>query len=97
MNRTHHLLSDLEFWYLLLLEFSEQVVDIREQFPLFPTPAAQEIAANLGISYPRYPSRTVPFVMTTDFVVTLVDAAGHRSLAARPLKYEGEFADTKRR
>lgn len=95
-NRTHHLLSDFEFWYLLLLEFSEQVIDIREQFPLFPTPAAQEIAANLGINYPRYPSTTVPFVMTTDFVVTLVDAAGHRSTAARTLKYEDEFADAKR-
>jgi hypothetical protein len=95
VNRTHHLLSDFEFWYLLLLEFSEQVVDIREQFPLFPTPEAQQIAASLGIIYPRYPSTAVPFVMTTDFVVTLVDAAGNRTTAPRTLKYEDEFAGTK--
>jgi hypothetical protein len=95
VNRMHHLLSDFEFWYLLLLEFSEQVVDIREQYPLFPTPEAQQIAASLGIIYPRYPSTTVPFVMTTDFVVTLSDATGIRRTAARTLKYEGELGSTK--
>lgn len=95
VNRMHHLLSDFEFWYLLLLEFSEKVIDIREQFPLFPTPEAHQIAASLGIIYPRYPSTTVPFVMTTDFVVTLVDASGNRGTAARTLKYEDEFASTK--
>lgn len=95
VNRIHHLLSDFEFWYLLLLEFSEEVVDIREQFPLFPTAEAQQIAASLGIIYPRYPSTTVPFVMTTDFVVTLVDNAGIRRTAARTLKYEDEFASSK--
>lgn len=95
VSRIHHLLSDFEFWYFLLLEFSEQVVDIREQFPLFPTPEAQQIAASLGIIYPRYPSTAVPFVMTTDFVVTLVDATGNRRMAARTLKYEDEFASTK--
>lgn len=95
VNRIHHLLSDFEFWYLLLLEFSEEVVDIREQFPLFPTPEAQQIAASLGIIYPRYPSTAVPFVMTTDFVVTLVDETGRRRMAARTLKYEDEFASAK--
>ena len=95
VNRMHHLLSDFEFWYLLLLEFSEEVVDIREQFPLFPTPEAQQIAASLGIIYPRYPSTAVPFVMTTDFVVTLVDAVGNRRMAARTLKYEDELTSTK--
>jgi hypothetical protein len=34
-NRVHHLVSDLEFSYHLVLEFSENVIDIREQYPLF--------------------------------------------------------------
>ena len=95
VNRIHHLLSDFEYFYLLLLEFSEQVVDIREHFPLFPTVDAQQIAANLDITYPRYPSTLIPFVMTTDFLITLVDAKGARRLAARTLRYENEFEDAK--
>lgn len=93
VNRIHHVFSDLEYSYLLLLEFSEQVVDIREQFPLFPTAYALETAARLGISYPRYPSTSVPFVMTTDFLVTLQGLDGTRKLAARTLKYEDELGD----
>ena len=33
--------------------------------------------------------------MTTDFVVTLVDAVGNRRMAARTLKYEDELTSTK--
>jgi hypothetical protein len=51
-GRIHHTLSNLEYGYLLLLEFSDEVVDIREQFPIFPTSAAKRIAAKLGIRYP---------------------------------------------
>lgn len=36
VERIHHLLSDLERAYLLVCEFSEDVVDIREQYPLLP-------------------------------------------------------------
>jgi hypothetical protein len=53
-GRTHHTLSDLEYYYLLLLEFSSEVVDIREQYPVFPTARARDLAAELGIRYPMY-------------------------------------------
>jgi hypothetical protein len=33
-GRVRHVLSDLEYAYLVVLEFSELVIDIREQFPL---------------------------------------------------------------
>jgi hypothetical protein len=93
-GRLHHTLSDLEYNYLLLLEFSEEVVDIREQYPLFPTSRARDIAAEMGIRYPMYVGTQVPFVMTSDFVVTLQDrTSGKHRLAVRTCKYESELAD----
>jgi hypothetical protein len=91
VNRIHQVLSDLEYRYLTVLEFSERVVDIREQYPLFPTEEAQQIAAQLGIAYPRYPTTAVPYVLTTDFLVTCTDATGQRYMAARTLKYADEL------
>lgn len=35
-DRQHELLSDMERNYFYLLEFSNNVVDIREQYPLLP-------------------------------------------------------------
>lgn len=95
VDRIHQVLSDLEYQYLTLLEFSEQVIDIREQYPLFPTSEAQQIAGQLGIAYPRYPGTAVPYVMTTDFLITCSDAAGQKYTAARTLKYDKELSDAK--
>jgi hypothetical protein len=87
-------LSDLEYNYLLLLEFSEEVVDIREQYPVFATARARDIAAEMGIRYPMYGGTQVPFVLTSDYVVTLQANRGEKSrLAVRTCKYESELAD----
>jgi hypothetical protein len=95
-GRLHHTLSDLEYNYFLLLEFSEEVVDIREQYPLFPTSAARDIAAEMGIRYPMYVGTQVPFVLTSDFLVTLQDSpGGKKRLAVRTCKYESELDDPK--
>lgn len=93
-GRLHHTLSDLEYHYLLLLEFSEEVVDIREQYPVFATARARDIAAEMGIRYPMYIGTQVPFVLTSDYLVTLQDKPGERTrLAVRTCKYESELAD----
>jgi len=93
IDRIHHVLSDLEYQYLILLEFSERVIDIREQYPLFPTEQAQRIAVELGIYYPRFHSTSLLYVMTTDFLVTYLDESGQPKFAARTLKYDAELAD----
>jgi hypothetical protein len=91
-GRIHHVLSDLEYRYLAALEFSERVVDIREQFPLLPVASLQDIARRRGIRYPLYAGTTVPFVMTTDFVVTVKSDDGSVSEFARTVKYADELA-----
>jgi len=92
-GRIHHTLSDLEYYYLLLLEFSSNVIDIREQYPIFATARTRDIAAQMGIRYPMYVGTQLPFVMTSDYAVTLSDSSGKRRTAIRTCKYEGELSD----
>ncbi|MFJ4049792.1 TnsA endonuclease N-terminal domain-containing protein [Pseudomonas hunanensis] len=91
VDRLHHLFSDLERAYLLLWEFSESVVDIREQYPLLPRESAQAVATSIGVRYPRYPKTTVPYVMTTDFLLTVKCPDGRFETVARTVKYSSDF------
>lgn len=70
-GREHHLMSNLETGYFLLLEWSDVVIDIREQFPLLPIEETLAIAEELGIKHPTAPKTGLPVVMTTDFRITL--------------------------
>lgn len=93
-KRMHQFFSDLEFRYFLLLEFSDLVVDIREQYPLFATTRARDIAAEMGIQYPVFVGTQLPFVLTSDFVVTLQEEPGAKKrLAIRTCKYEHDLVD----
>jgi hypothetical protein len=93
VDRTHHLLSNLEHAAFLASEFSEEVVDIREQFPLLPRGKAQAIASTLGIRYPLYPKTSLPVVMTTDLLLTVREANGSHKQVAWSVKYAKDLAD----
>lgn len=64
-HRIHHLMSNNEKWCLLLLEFTEGVTDIKEQYPL-PLEDTQIQAKLLGIRHPFV--NGFPYVMTIDFM-----------------------------
>lgn len=66
-NRQHEFLSDLERNYFYLTEYSDEVIDIREQFPLLPLEETIVIADELGIKHPTDLKTGKPIVMTTDF------------------------------
>nr|WP_241774649.1 MULTISPECIES: TnsA endonuclease N-terminal domain-containing protein [Lysinibacillus] len=51
-NRQHEFLSELERNYFYLTEYSDFVVDIREQFPLLPLEETIVIADELGLKHP---------------------------------------------
>lgn len=70
-GRHHELLSDVEWHFFLLLEYSREVADIREQFPL-PRDETLSFAAKLGIKHPTYPGTRTNVVMTNDFLVTFI-------------------------
>jgi len=91
IDRIHHLLSDLERAYLLVCEFSEEVVDIREQFPLLPVESTLAIAKAIGVRYPRYKTTAIPLVMTTDFLLTVKQPNGDFKSVARTIKYQQDL------
>lgn len=80
-NRQHELLSDMERNYFYILEYSDKVIDIREQFPLLPIEDTISIADELGISHPRNPETGEAVVMTTDFLVTISTVDGIKEVA----------------
>jgi hypothetical protein len=71
-ERMHHFLSDHEKHYFYLLEWSDIVLDIREQYPLLEREIVQQIAADAGIEHPKDKETQTPLVFTTDFLISIV-------------------------
>ena len=82
-RRIHQLLSDLEKRHFVLLQWNDNIVDIREQFPLLPLESTFEIAHEFGYSHP--PATRSKFedkvIMTTDFLVTVVNGSDIKYIA----------------
>jgi hypothetical protein len=68
-RRVHHLFSNLERDALYLLDWAEEVIDIREQYPLLPLEETQAIAEQIGVRHPTDPRTQHAVVMTTDFLL----------------------------
>ena len=85
-QRVHHLLSRLERATYASLEWSSNVVDIREQYPLLPLELTLALAASCGIKHPTHPRTGDPVVMTTDFLATVWDGSRFRE-EAHAVKY----------
>jgi hypothetical protein len=85
-KRVHHFLSRNELSYFFLLEWSDKVLDIREQFPLFDVELAAGIARKAGIEYPRDNISGFPYVLTCDFMITTTEG-----LKARTVKCSAEL------
>jgi hypothetical protein len=81
----------LEYRAFLLYEWNPAVIDIREQFPLFDELETIEIARDLGIKHPMNPKNQTPIVLTTDFVITVVDDDRSQKTLARTVKYSGNL------
>lgn len=83
-GRVHHVLSELEAMWLILFDWCDDVVDIREQYPLLPLEQTMEIATVLGVVHPTFQGR--PVVMTSDFVVTMPGEYGNvdHAVACKP-------------
>ena len=89
-GRVHHLMSNVELAYFYILDWSDNVTDIREQYPLSDLELAVRIAAQAGIRYPKDNVSGYPYVLTCDFMITTLDG-----LKARTVKMSSEL-DNKR-
>ena len=93
-GRIHHCLSTQEARFFYSAEFNVSVIDIREQFPLFPLDLVIRLADEAGIAYPCHPKTRAPIVMTTDFLLTL-SRKGRRRFLAVAVKPSGELKNNR--
>ena len=92
-GREHHLLSDMETALFLLLDWSDAVTDIREQFPL-DQDETRRIAAQMGVRHPADAQSKTDIVMTTDFLVDVREGETTR-VVARSVKPASELDKTR--
>ncbi len=93
-GRQIHLLSDTEYFAYLEQWWDDDVVDIREQFPL-PRSDTLAIARRRGVRHPKDTASGAPLVQTTDLLCTLRDG-GSRRLRAIAVKVADDLEDKKR-
>lgn len=88
-SRDHHMLSGIESEHFFLAEFSDSVVDIREQFPILSLNYTHKVAKTLGIEHPKHPKTKEHTILTTDQLLTLDGPEGN-SFHAVSVKPETE-------
>lgn len=92
-QRVHQLLSDLELYYFLLMQWENSVFEIREQYPLLPLEQTILIANDLGIIHQPKNSKE-KIVVTTDFLLTVKTETGTESIA-RTIKPDDHLNKTR--
>lgn len=90
-ERIHHLFSDMEARYCSICDWAENVVDIREQFPM-DREQTLAIAEELGIKHPMDQRTGVPIVMTSDFFLVVHNENGVEHIV-RTIKGKEELSD----
>lgn len=90
MNRTMHLLSDMQTMYYYLLEFDDRVQFVKEQYPLMDL---MDIVAELDEPLLKRLSNSdgTPHIVVTTFLVTAKDVKGNVYTFARSLKAIAEL------
>ena len=94
-KRTVHIFSNLELDFFYTLEWSTEVTDIREQYPL----ALDEtitIARLCKLRHPCFRGTDKPRILTTDFVITTVTPSA-TSLLARSVLHSAGLKSTRLR
>ena len=90
-GRQHDFLSDRERNYFHILNFSDVVIDIREQFPM-QLDLTLLIAEELGIKHPIDPKSKKLVHMTSDFNIT-INEHGKAKDIVRTIKGKDDLVD----
>lgn len=93
-SREHILFSKHEWHLFHVLDWSDDVIDIREQYPILPIESTVETARHLGIVHPFDPKSRLDKVLTLDLLVTMRDVGGGPPhLRAHSVKEAGDLED----
>jgi hypothetical protein len=90
-GRIHQLHSDNQYRAFLIFEYSPSVVDIRESFPLLDV--MEVIDDKEDLRFDKFVDKETkePYVLTTNFLLTLRDKEGNEKLVARSVKNTTEL------
>ena len=91
-QRIHHFFSDSQLKYFYLLDWEEKVVDIREHYPLLDLETVLEDTADLKLDKFIDKKTKEPYILTTTFLITLLNHDRQKSFAARSIKYASELS-----
>ena len=104
INRGYALFASYEKKYFYILEFFlrliqsglDTIIDIREQYPLWPNSETVKIAEQCGVNHPYYPKSKPrqPIVMTSDFCITMQKPNGRKYNIIRTVKPSGKLEPT---
>lgn len=88
--RVFHLQSDIQYRAFLLFEFQSNVIDIRETYPLLDV---HETINTEDLRFDKYRDKETnePFVITTNFLLTLKGEDGKERYLARTVKNTSEL------
>lgn len=89
-GRLHYLQSDNQYRAFLTFEFNENVVDIRESYPLIDIFETVDEIEDLRFDKFRNRETKEPYVLTTNFLIT-VNKNNERKLIARTVKNVSEL------
>lgn len=89
-GREHHFLSKLELAAFYHFDWSDYVIDIKEQYPLLPMEVLENTAIESGIEYPSFNGEHI--IMTTDFFLTVM-RNGKKVHYVRTIKPSSELSN----
>lgn len=90
-GRIHHLLSDLQTRYFYMLEWEDNVTDIREHFPLINPQDTIKEKEDLRFDLFTDKDSGTPYVISTNFLITIKDSNGSNTYLARTVKKDLEL------
>jgi len=71
-KRIHHFFTDSETRYFYLLEWEDDVLDIREHYPLFHCEEVIQNKAGLNFDLFKDKDTGTPYILSTSFLITLL-------------------------
>jgi len=74
-GRIHHFLSNNEMRLFFILDWSDEILDIREQYPLLELSEVIDISEKARINYPYDNKSGFPYVLTSDFYLNTTSGA----------------------
>lgn len=90
-QRIHHLFTDSETRYFYLLEWEDNVIDIREHYPLVDFDEVVKEKDDLNFDYFKDKNSGEYYVLSTSFLITVKDMDGEIKYIARSLKASSEL------